>query len=535
MRNTPRALRAMAVSPHHLASQAALNVLAEGGDAVEAVVAASAVLCVAYPHMTGLGGDGFWLIHRPGRPVLAIDACGGAAGLATPDFYRNAGRAAIPWRGPLAALTVAGAVSGWELALADASLCARRDSRSPLPLARLLEEAAHHARSGVAVTAHQAALTRASLPDLADQPGFARAFLPNGRPLSESALQKRADLAATFDRLAQAGLDDFYRGDLAQDIAADLEAAGSPLRAGDLAAHRARAVEPLRLTLPGVEVFNLPAPTQGLASLLILGLYERKKAERADSFEHLHTLLEATKAAFAVRDRVIGDPDLTVDNPRDFLNSKALDALAANMDPNRAAPWPGKRPEGGDTVWLGAADGRGTVVSCIQSVFFEFGAGIVLPSTGLTWQNRGIAFELEGRGPRVLAPGRKPYHTLNPALARFDDGRVMAYGTMGGEGQPQTQAAVFTRYAMYGQGLQQAVTAPRWVQGRTWGSVDASLRMENRFAPEVVEALRLAGHEVELVGDFDSVMGHAGAVVRRADGLLEGATDPRSDGQVCCR
>lgn len=525
----------MAVSPHHLASQAALNVLAEGGDAVEAMVAASAVLCVVYPHMTGLGGDGFWLIHRPERPVLAIDACGAAAALATPDSYRKEGFSAIPWRGPLAALTVAGAVSGWELALADASLCARRDGRRSLPLTRLLEEAVHYARNGSAVTAHQAALTRSALSELSDLPGFAQTFLPRGRPLPEATLQKRPDLAITFERLAEAGLDDFYRGDLARDLAADLVALGSPLRAADLAAHRARAVEPLCLSLPGVEVFNLPAPTQGVASLLILGVYERQKAAQAEGFDHVHTLMEATKAAFAIRDRVIGDPDQMTESPRDLLRPDALDALARSIDWSRAAPWPGQGPERGDTVWLGAADSRGTVVSCIQSVFFEFGSGIVLPRTGLTWQNRGVAFDLHGRGPRLLAPGRKPYHTLNPALARFADGRVMAYGTMGGEGQPQTQAAVFTRYARHGQGLQAAITAPRWVQGRTWGSADARLKMENRFDPQVVEALRRAGHDVELVGDFDSVMGHAGAVVRRADGLLEGAADPRSDGQVCCR
>ena len=170
------------------------------------------------------------------------------------------------------------------------------------------------------------------------------------------------------------------------------------------------------------------------------------------------------------------------------------------------------------------------MVSAIQSTYFEFGSGLVLPQTGITWQNRGSSFRLAEGGWNALRPGRKPFHTLNPALARFDDGRVMAYGTMGGEGQPQTQAAVFSRYAMFGQGLQAAVTAPRWLLGKTWGEDSVTLKLENRFAPALLDALREAGHNVETLGDFTSTMGHAGAIVRHASGMFEGATDPRSDG-----
>lgn len=181
---------------------------------------------------------------------------------------------------------------------------------------------------------------------------------------------------------------------------------------------------------------------------------------------------------------------------------------------------------------MGAVDSHGVAVSMIQSLYFEFGSGVFLPQTGLLWQNRGASFLLEEGAWNAFVPGRKPFHTLNPALARFDDGRVMVYGTMGGEGQPQTQAALFTRYAMFGVPLQQAITAPRWLLGRTWGSHSHSLKMESRFDAGVIARLEQAGHEVERVAPFTSMMGHAGAVVRHASGLFEGAADPRSDGCV---
>ena len=170
-------------------------------------------------------------------------------------------------------------------------------------------------------------------------------------------------------------------------------------------------------------------------------------------------------------------------------------------------------------------------MSCIQSTYFEFGSGLVLPDTGIVWQNRGSSFRLAADGWNALKPGRRPFHTLNPALARFDDGRVMAYGTMGGEGQPQTQAAVFARYAR-GVDIQEAIAAPRWLLGRTWGEQSTTLKLEDGFAPALYTALAVAGHEVERVGGLTATMGHAGAVVRHADGRMEGATDPRSDGGV---
>ncbi|QDO97410.1 gamma-glutamyltransferase family protein [Ferrovibrio terrae] len=524
MLNTPRARRGMVTAPHHLAAEAGLAVLREGGNAIEATVAMAAALTVVYPHMTGIGGDGFWLIAAPGKDPVAVEACGRAAIAATPELYKSRGLASIPWRGPLAANTVAATVSGWGEALKVSAELGGR-----LPLSRLVQDAVWHAENGFAVTQSQHDLTTEKMPELRDAPGFAARFLPDGAPPAERSLMTLPALGATLKTIGAHGTEDFYRGALAKQIAADLARAGSPVTGEDLARHQARRVAPLSVALKAARLFNFPPPTQGLSSLMILALFERLGVTQAEGFDHIHGLVEATKQAFIIRDRIVGDPEAMPEPPEKYLEATILDALAATIDRKTALPWP-QPASGGDTTWMGAIDANGVAVSFIQSIYFEFGSGCVLDETGINWQNRGSSFLLEGSSPRLLTPGRMPFHTLNPAMARFADGRVMVYGTMGGEGQPQTQSAIFTRYGLYGQGLQQAVTAPRWLLGKTWGENSVTLKLESRFDPGLVAALKAAGHDVEMLGAFTGTMGHAGAIVRHADGVLEGATDPRSDG-----
>ena len=514
------AANGMVSAPHHLAAEAGAAVLRDGGNAVEATVAMAACLAVVYPHMTGIGGDGFWLIAQPGGDVRAIDASGRSPALGD---TRYDGLAAIPWRGPLAAGTVAGAVSGWAQALALAP--------GRVPLGRLLADAIAHAAAGVAVSAGGAAVAAAKSAELRGQPGaYAAIFEPDGRPLATGDRLRQPALAATLRALAADGLDSFYRGPLSARIAADLAALGSPVAQDDLIAHHAAPVAPLSVRLRDTRLFNTPPPTQGLASLQILALFDRMAATQVDGFDHVHGLIEATKQAFRVRDAQIGDPAGMTIYPQALLDDPAwFDAALAAIDPAVAAPWP-HPSAAGDTCWFGAADAAGRVVSCIQSTYFEFGSGIVLPRTGIAWQNRACSFRLDGDGPNRLRPGRRPFHTLNPALARFDDGRVMAYGTMGGEGQPQTQAAIFTRYARFGVSIDRAIAAPRWLLGRTWGDDSTTLKIEHGFDPALLARLRAAGHAVEPVAPLNAMMGHAGAVVRHPDGRCEGASDPRSDG-----
>ncbi|MCA8864145.1 MULTISPECIES: gamma-glutamyltransferase family protein [unclassified Halomonas] len=523
MLHTQRSYGGSCVAPHHLAASAGRDVLKQGGNAVEAMVAAAAAIAVVYPHMNALGGDGFWLIHEPGKAPIAIDACGPAAGLADANFY--AGEPYIPERGPKAALTMAGTIGGWHEALSIASAWGKS-----LPLTTLLADAIHHAEVGVAVTQSQEALTAKHLERLSLSPGFTEALLLNGQVPREGERLRQPRLAATLKRLADAGLDDFYHGELATSMARDLEAVGSPLRLADFHAYRAQRVTPLEVTLQDATLYNLPAPTQGMASLMILGIYERLKATEPNGFEHLHGLIEATKRAFIKRDQNVTDPGRLPTPLQALLSEESIDREAAHIDPQRALPWP-HEPAPGDTIWMGAVDNEGRAVSFIQSIYWEFGSGVVLSESGILWQNRGISFSLNPDDLRGLAPGRKPFHTLNPALAKFNDGRTLVYGTMGGEGQPQTQAAVFSRYALHGMPLQQAITAPRWLLGRTWGETSTNLKLENRFDDALVTALATAGHDVEVLPEaFSDTMGHAGGIVHHPDGLIESAHDPRSNG-----
>ena len=526
--NTARSTKAMAVAPHHLASQTALAVMRSGGNAIEAMIAAAATIAVVYPHMNGIGGDSFWLVLPPGGAPIAIDACGPAAQAATIDAYRQRGLAAIPLRGALAANTVAGTIGGWQCALELAG-----EMGGTLPLARLLEDAIGYALDGVAVTQSQQNATASKIGELRDVPGFSAQFLIDGVLPQAGQRFVQPRLAATLTALVTDGLDSYYRGPLAECIAADLASVGSLVDASDLAAYRAARVTPLHLSHSQGELYNLTPPTQGAVSLAILGLLDRAGLAdvAADSADHVHLVVEATKRAFSLRDRFITDPRHMTIAPQDLLNETRLDALAADIRLDRAAQWgEGKGP--GDTIWMGVIDEDGLAVSFIQSIYHEFGSGVVLPQTGINWQNRGASFSLDDDKLLALRPGKKPFHTLNPAAARLHDGRVMVYGTMGGDGQPQTQAAVFTRHVVFGQPLQTAVSAPRWLLGRTWGQKSDSLKLEARFPQPVIDELARRGHDVEVLLAFDETMGHAGAIVRHPDGVLEGASDPRSDGAV---
>jgi gamma-glutamyltranspeptidase/glutathione hydrolase len=515
--------RGVAAAPHHAAAEAGRAVMADGGNAIEAMVAMAATIAAVYPHMNHIGGDGFWLVRERSGRVRALMAAGRAGARARRELY--AGHDAIPARGPLAALTVPGAVGGWALAL---ELAKHQGGRLPLNL--LLGAAIRHARDGYRVTRSQARLTADKLAELKDAPGFAQTFLVDGKPPEAGTTLKQAALAATLEQLVHAGLEDFYRGDVGHELGADLERIGSPVTRADIAQYRASLAEPLSVTLATGTLYNSPPPTQGLASLMILAIFERLRGAQAESFEHVHGLVEATKRAFRVRDRIVTDPAALPAPPERFLDRAFLDTEAQKIDPRKAARWPAPAGES-DTIWMGAADHTGLAVSYIQSLYWEFGSGCVLPATGVLMQNRGSSFALDPGALNALAPGRLPFHTLNPALAALKDGRVIAYGTMGGDGQPQSQAALFTRHVLYGQPLDRAIDAPRWLLGRTWGSPHTNLRMEARFDGGLIDRMRTAGHDIEVLSEaYSDTMGHAGAVVLHPDGTLEGAHDPRADG-----
>jgi oxamate amidohydrolase len=526
MTETPTFGRAAVAAPHLLAAETGRDILAEGGNAIEAMIGMAAAIAVLYPHMNGLGGDGFWLIRTPDGKVRAVEACGYAGSGASIAAYRARDLENIPLRGPDSACTVAGAVGGWARAL---ELSAARGGK--MPLSRLLERAIGFSRDGTPVSQSEARYPVKDRATLLAQPHFAAYFAgPEGASPAAGALRKQPAFSALLVQLAHAGLKDFYRGDIGREIAADLVAAGTPITRTDLEKYEARWREPLQTRIPGATLFNAPPPTQGLASLMLHGVFSALEPARAESFAHIHGLIEASKRAFAVRDRIVTDFDRMTEDADDYLTASAFAREAAAVKMDRAAAWPFAKADG-DTIWMGAVDGDGLAVSFIQSLFWDYGSGVVLPKTGLLWQNRGTAFSLHPEALNPLEPGRRPFHTLNVPLAVFDDGRVMPYGSMGGDGQPQFQAQVFFRATQFRQSLGEAIDRPRFLFGRTWGATSSTLKVENRFDPDVVKALEQAGHIVEVVDmPYSDMFGHAGMLVQWPSGKTEAVHDPRSDG-----
>lgn len=531
--------RGMASSPHYLATASGENMLRRGGSAVDAAIAINATLSVVYPHMASIGGDGFWLIAGGNASgVEAIEANGPAAALATREFYeRNGHTEAIPMRGPLSVLKAPGAVDGWRLA---------HERHGRLPWEELFADAIHYAREGAAITRSLADWIAADEEILRADATMEKLYLPDGRPQREGQVLVQAQLAETLEGIARNGArEGFYEGRVAREIGRAMEAMGSPLRFEDLKAFQARWVEPIRSSYRGYDVFQMPPPTQGFAAQLILNLLEPFDvgAWGWNSVEYYHHLVEATKVAFADRDEWLSDPAY-VDIPLDtFLSKEYARQRLQLIDPERVLPVDGIEPglrfgdqarrdrPGGGTVYFCAADADGMMVSKIQSPYHDFGSAVIAGDTGVLMQNRGCFFSLDPAHPNALEPGKRTFHTIIPALLMKDGKPVMAYGTMGGEGQPQTQAAMITRMIDFGFNVQQAIEAPRWLMGRTWGTLSRDLLLEPQIPAEVVRELTLRGHPVRMATPWNGSLGHAQAIRRHTDtGLFEGGADPRGDG-----
>ena len=550
-------------APHALAAEIGLDLLKQGVSAVDAMIAAAAAITVAYPHMNSIGGDGFWLIQKPGAAPFAIDACGMSGVRADASYFTSRHHTHIPSRGTAANVTVGGTVAGWQLAreLVSQKLTAQNNgSTTNLPVSELLQPAINLAKNGVPVSASLASASRKVLAEIETLTSssaqslssistakesvfdeYKRVFSDNGKPLTDikelsdteklsdkSILFKNPDLALTLEQLAHAGLDDFYRGDLAHTIGTFFEGIDAPLGTQDLHGFYANEVTPLKSIISKGKLYNLPAPTQGVASLLILAIYDALYHEGMDESESAHLLVEATKQAFLVRDRFMCDPSRMSMPTQDLLSKENVQRLAKNIS-HQALSWP-YIAEHGDTVWMGCTDKDGVMVSFIQSIYWEFGSAVVIPKTGIVWNNRGSSFSLDVAHHNSIIPQCKPLHTLNPALAVLNDGRRMVYGTMGGEGQPQTQAALFTRKFYQNKSLKESINQGRWLLGRTWGEQNTDLKMERDFLDNVEAALLQKGHKIQPVPPSSEMMGHAGAIILDKEGNMECASDKRSDG-----
>ncbi len=516
-------------SPHSLASQAGLDVLRAGGSAVDAAIATSATLSVVYPHMTGLGGDAFWLIHEgdSGR-VRFLNGGGPAAASASIAAFRERGLDEIPLRGMLAgSLTVPGAVASW---------CEAHATYGRLELPRVLQAATDYARDGYPVTARLAGWIAQTADALQADPAAAALFLPYGPACSGSVLRNPA-LARTLDAIAQHGRSGFYEGAVGESMAADVQRRGGFFSAADLAAQRASWGEPLVGSYHELTLYQTPAPTQGFTLLEMLNLIEPFDLAR-DGFlgaDHLHLLVQAKQIAFHDRDRHLGDPRF-VDVPMARLLSKAYAAeRRALIDPGRALPWdavPSYGSLSGDTVYIAVVDRDGNAVSLIHSLYGAFGSAVVAGDSGVLLQNRGAYFSLDASHPNALAPGKIPAHTLIASMGKRHGKLWSVLGCMGADGQPQIQLQAYVALRDFGCNIQQALEAPRWLSGR-FGRDDArdTLHAEDRIPAVTLAELERRGHRLKRWGPWSELAGHAhGIVIDPDSGLRWGGADPRSDG-----
>ena len=536
----PMATHGMVTSSNYLATQAGLDVLRNGGNAVDAAITVAATLAVVYPQMNSIGGDNFWLIHNAKTGELkALNASGRAGEKADIAFYTGKGLDKIPARGYLAVNTVPGAISGWD----EAHRYAKETMGRSLPWKRLLEPAIHYARDGFAVTPSLAYWSKVDT-DTKDKEfhnlqrfdEFRRVFLrADGQPFTTGEVMKQPDLANSLTMIAEGGADVFYRGPVAEKIVADLQANGGVLTLKDFADHKADWVQPIQVRYRGFTAHNLPPNTQGMASLAILNILNNYdvKALGEGSADHYHLIVEATKQAFADRDRYLSDPEFVKIPVDELLSAQHGKDQAARIAMDKAATNVKPLDPKGDTVWFGVVDQDGNAVSMIQSVYHDFGSAIVPKGTGILLQNRGSFFALDPNHINRLEPRKRTFHTLNPAMLMKDGKPFLVYGTMGGEGQPQTQAAIVTRVVDFGMTPQDAINAPRWLHGRTWGAWSNDLKLEGRIPAAVAADLKRRGHPVNVIENFTDAMGHAGAIlIDPATGVLYGATDPRGDGMA---
>lgn len=522
--------RGAVACPHYLASEAGLTALKKGGHAVDSCIAMNAVLSVVYDHMAGLGGDCFaQVFDKKTGKVEAINGSGRSGERFTADVYRDKGLDEIPRRGPLAAVTVPGTVETWWQ---------MHQRYGKLPWKDLMEPAIEYARDGFPITMKLTDYIRDYADMLKEHETAAKIFMPNGSPVAPGDRVRQPDLARTFEAVAQGGAEEFYRGETAKKMVKSLQAAGGLLTEADFAEHTSDWVEPLSTTYRGITVTELPPNTQGLTTLLILNILENFDLNEFNdgSADFYHLMTEATKLAFVDRDEWVADPNF-LDAPLDEILSKehakeraeTID-MASTVSPEdiqAARPLIGVA---GDTVYICAADSEGNLCSQIQSVYHEFGSAFMPEGTGVLLQNRGTFFKLDEDNPNLLEPRKRVFHTIIPAMAMKDGKPFMAFGSMGGEGQPQTQSAILTRMVDYGYDIQEAIEAPRWLYGRTWGEESKTLKIESRIPDHVGMELERRGHAVEWTEQYSEKMGHAHGVVVRDGERFEAGSDPRSDG-----
>ena len=523
----PLFARNVVSTSHPLAAQAGLRMLLAGGTAVDAAIAAAAMLTVVEPVSCGLGSDAFAILWD-GKELHGLNASGTAPQAWNLDYFRKKygedanGNPKRPTRG-WDAVTVPGAISAWA---------ALHERFGKLPFADVLEPAAEIAERGHTIAPIVAHKWAAAIPELHNQPGYAQAFMPHGRAPEVGEKFKLPDAAATLRRLGQTNGRDFYEGELAERIAAYSRECGGGMTAQDLRDYRPEWVKPITKRYRGYDLHEIPPNGQGIAALIALGILDRFDlgALPVDSADSQHLQIEAMKLAFADLYKYVADPRSMEVTPEQMLDDAYLDARAKLIDMGRAQMPTFGMPRAGGTVYLTAADENGMMVSFIQSNYMGFGSGVVVPGTGISLQNRGFGFSMDARSANVVEGGKRPFHTIIPAFLTKDGQPQMSFGVMGGDMQPQGHLQTLVRMLDYKQQPQAACDAPRWKVNR-----DFTLDVEGTMNAKTVAALEARGHKLESVADPYMDFGSGQFIWRLSDDADHGyvaASDSRRDGHA---
>lgn len=522
-RSTVYAPRGAVATSQPLASGAALEILQRGGNAIDAAVAAAAVLNVTEPHMTGMGGDMFAILwSAEENRLVGLDASGRAGSLVSPEVLRAKGHEQVPYRGP-EAVTVPGALSGW------AALVERYGT---MTLAEILAPAIRIAEEGFPVTPIIAGQWRNTAGILQRDVGATSTFLyDGGRGPEAGEWFRNPDLASSFRTIAEEGPAAFYGGALGQKVVDGLQELGGYLTIEDLRRHQVQWVDPISVDFRGYTVWELPPAGQGVAALQMLKLLEPYdlKSMGHNSAQYLHTLIEAKKLAYADLRRYVADPDFMDVTAAELLDDEYVAGRSALIDPNSAADRPdaGAAATESETIYLSVTDSDGNMISFINSIFEYFGSGVVIPGTGFALQNRGAGFTLEDGHPNQVAAGKRPFHTIIPGFVTKDGAPWMTFGLMGGSMQPQGHTQMLINMIVFGMDVQQAIDASRF---RHFSGLTVAL--EAAIGEDVRSALRALGHEIR--DETGVAFGGAQAVQKLARGWAAGS-DSRKDGMAVGR
>lgn len=524
---TPVFARNLVATSHPLAAQAGNRILLEGGNAVDAAIASAATLTIVEPVSNGLGSDAFALVWADGE-LHGLNASGPAPNAWDLSYFRRRygedaqGRVKRPERG-WDSVTIPGAVAGWE---------ALHTRFGKLPFSRLLHSAIDIAERGVTLAPMVAKKWQAAVPILAEQPGFAEAFMPDGRAPQTGELFHFSAAARTLRLLADQGAREFYEGEIAEAIIQWAQKTGGALTLEDLRAWRPEWVKPISQQYRGYEVHEIPPNGQGIAALIALGILEQfdVASMALDGIDVQHLQIEAMKLAFADVYQYVADPCSMDITPEQMLDKHYLQQRAAKIDFTRARLPSAGMPRSGGTVYLTTADEHGMMVSFIQSNYMGFGSGIVVPGYGISLQNRGAGFSGDPKSANVVSPGKRPFHTIIPAFLTKGGQPQMSFGVMGGDMQPQGHVQTLVRMLDFHQQPQAACDAPRWKVNR-----DFTLDLESRFSPEVAHQLQQRGHQLKTVNDPYMDFGAGQFIWRLSDNTNHGyiaASDSRRDGQA---